>query len=122
MKKLEIGLFTLFSSFLVKCQDVLAASDYKPEDIKSGKGDMFNPVVDTVDELGASGYKVSYRIAIMSAVICIIMVCIAIMWKRSPMAKEENKSNFGYVLLGLAGAAGAVSIVSTVVGIVEGIG
>lgn len=122
MKKLEVGLCTLFSSFLMKCQDVLAASDYKPEDIKSGKGDLFNPIVNTVDEVGSSGYKVAYRVAIISAIICVIMVGLAFMWNRSPMAKETNKSNLGYVLLGLAIAAGAVAIVSTVIGIVEGNG
>lgn len=122
MKKLEVGLCTLVSSFLLECQEVLAANDYKPEDIKNGKGDLFNPVVDTIDEVGASGYKVAYRLAIISAIICVIMVGLAFMWNRSPMAKETNKSNMGYVLLGLAIAAGAVAVVSTVVGIVEGNG
>lgn len=120
MKKLKCGASLLMIALMQKCNEVFAVEKYKAEDIENGDGKMFKDVVETVNEVGSSSYSLAYNIAIISAIIAFICIAISFAWKRSPVAKEENKSNLGYVIISVALASGAVSIVATIVGIVEG--
>ena len=120
MKKIRYGTSLLMIELMKNCNEVLALDKFNPEDIENGDGSMFDDINKTVDDVGTSSYNLAYRIAIISGIIAIICIAISFAWRRSPMAKEENKSNLGYVVFSVGLAAGAVSIVSTIVGIVEG--
>ena len=58
-----------------------------------GEEGVFNSLIDTVKDIGASGYELMLTIGIIGLVFSIILTVIALVMTNNPQKKEEKKSH-----------------------------
>lgn len=118
-----IGCGTVTSLVFTKLTSVLGddfKDDFKPEDIKNGDGNLLDPVIKQVDQIGTSGYKLLKRVGIYSGVLAIMTAFIFFGWARNSMKQSEHKTAIMVAFVSVIGVLTAVSAVSLIYSIVEG--
>lgn len=89
--------------------------------IKGGGDGTLDGVTNKVKAVGAEGYNLIKTIGIICLSVCILLVAIAFMFKKTAQEKKENKDWIFWLCIGGAILFGGFSIISMIAGVGRGI-